>query len=101
MSNAEKEAIAQGRPVEVSWAELNEAQSAKVHEAALLHAYKGKHRGLPGIEGRDGKWVRGNKRVENKKGSLDALAWCGWHPMEPRTIELIPPKPGVYRIQVA
>ena len=101
MSNAEKEAIAQGRPLRVSWAELGDGESAKVHEAALLCTYKELHGRLPGIMGRDNEWVPGPKKTPSKQGPLSDLAWGDWHPMDPGTIHCVSRCPGVYRIRVA
>ena len=101
MSNAEKEAIAQEKPLIVSWFALPDEQSARFHEAELLRTYKGKHARLPGIMGRGGKWVCGNKQTPRKKGPFGDLAWAGWHPMEPGTIHCISRVPRVYRIPVA
>ena len=99
LSNAEKEALAQGRRLEVSWAELSSPGSAACHKATLLHAYKDIHGRLPGIMGRDGKWVPGVKVLPKIKGPVGDLDWQGWYPMEHATVALIPKGPGVMRMR--
>ena len=70
-----------------------------VAKAALLHAYKDIHGRLPGIVGRSGEWVPGDKVLPKEKGEADDLDWQGWYPMEPATVNRIPERPGVLRMR--
>jgi len=99
LNNAEKEALAQGKSLMVSWAEVEISQLSLV-KAALLNAFKEAHGKLPGIKGQDGKWVPGVLVVPKKRGPVSDLDWSGWYPMDDRsTASLAPKKPGVQRVR--
>lgn len=100
LNNAEKEALAQRKRLMVSWAELGSRDSAFLHKAELLRVYKAIHGRLPGIMGRNGKWVRGNKVLYKKTGQVGDLNWHDWLPMDDRsTADLAPEGPGVQRVR--
>ena len=109
LSNVEKEVLAQGRQLEVSWAKLASPDSAERHKAELLRKYESTPRNLPGIVGRKkvlpgivdrkGEWVPGSQRRSTKTGPVSDLDWQGWHIMALSTVKCIPKKPGVLRVR--
>ena len=106
LNNASKTAAEMGWCLEVSWAETESNESAEAHEAALIWAYYGWNGRMPNFKSDTGLWVTGNRNLpnENRKGTvsgLDKLDWSGWMPMDKPTIDILPAKPGVYRIRVA
>ena len=104
LNNASKTAAEMGWCLEVSWAETESNESAEAHEAALIWAYYGWNGRMPNFKSDTGRWVTGNRNLpnENRKGTvsgLDKLDWSGWMPMDKPTIDILPAKPGVYRIR--
>ena len=100
LNNAGKQAVMAGWQLEVSWAELSDGETAKVHEAALNRAYfawNGRHPNFRSPT--SGEWIRGNERYLEKEGPVDELEWSPWMPFHGADVKAIPTNPGVYRIR--
>ncbi len=102
LNNASKNAVIDGWRLEVSWAETGDRESAKRHEAQLIHAYFEWNGRLPSFRSpRTGKWIRGNQVFPKHKGNVGELVWSDWTPLANISKNAIPAIPGVYRIRAA